>query len=79
MKATVRAVHSDAVAAAAAHSVVAVTAEASAVVRQQAEAVAVALWEAEAAHAEDDEKVKEYMDKVQSLMQMSKDMIRGNA
>ena len=68
MKATVRAVHSDAVTAAAtavhsvvaataAHSVVAVTAEASAVVRQQAEAVAVALWEAEAAHAEDDEKV----------------------
>ena len=59
MKATVRAVHSDAVAAVAtaAHSVVAVIAEASAVVRQQAEAVAVALWEAEAAHAEDDEKV----------------------
>ena len=27
----------------------------------------------------DDEKVKEYMDKVQNLMQMSKDMIRGNA
>lgn len=25
------------------------------------------------------EKVKEYMDKVQNLMQMSKDMIRGNA
>lgn len=59
MKATVRAVHSDAVAAAAtaAHSVVVVIAEASAVVRQQVEAVAVALWEAEAAHAEDDEKV----------------------
>lgn len=32
----------------------------------------------EAAQAKDDEKVKEYMDKVQSLMQMSKDMIRGN-
>ena len=31
-----------------------------------------------AAQAKDDEKVKEYMDKVQSLMQMSKDMIRGN-
>jgi len=29
--------------------------------------------------AKDDEKVKEYMDKVQNLMQMSKDMIRGNA
>lgn len=59
MIATVRAVHSDAVAlaATAVHSVVVVTAEASAVVRQQAEAVAVALWEAEAAHAEDDEKV----------------------
>lgn len=51
MKATVMAVHSDAVAAVAtaAHSVVAATAEASAVVRQQAEA----------AHAEDDEKVKD--------------------
>ena len=61
MKATVRAVHSDAVAAAAtvAHSVVAVTAEASVAVRQQAEAVVAALWEAEAAHAEDDEKVKD--------------------
>lgn len=33
----------------------------------------------EAAEAKDDEKVKEYMDKVQGLMQMSKDMIRGNA
>ena len=33
----------------------------------------------EAAEAKDDEKVKEYMDKVQNLMQMSKDMIRGNA
>lgn len=33
----------------------------------------------EAAEAKDDEKVKEYMDKVQSLMQMSKDIIRGNA
>lgn len=33
----------------------------------------------EAAEAKDDEKVKEYMDKVQELMQMSKDMIRGNA
>ena len=32
----------------------------------------------EAAQAKGDEKVKEYMDKVQSLMQMSKDMIRGN-
>ncbi len=32
----------------------------------------------QAAEAKDDEKVKEYMDKVQSLMQMSKDMIRGN-
>jgi Tfp pilus assembly protein PilF len=32
----------------------------------------------EAAEAKDDEKVKEYMDKVQALMQMSKDMIRGN-
>ncbi len=32
----------------------------------------------EAAQAKDDEKVKEYMDKVQSLMQMSKDIIRGN-
>lgn len=32
----------------------------------------------EAAAAKDDEKVKEYMDKVQNLMQMSKDMIRGN-
>ena len=32
----------------------------------------------QAAAAKDDEKVKEYMDKVQSLMQMSKDMIRGN-
>ena len=61
MKATVRAVHSDAVeaAATAVHSVVAVTAEASVVVRQQAEAVVAALWEAEAAHAEDDEKVKD--------------------
>lgn len=29
------------------------------------------------AEAKDDEKVKEYMDKVQNLMQMSKDMIRG--
>lgn len=29
----------------------------------------------EAAEAKDDEKVKEYMDKVQNLMQMSKDMI----
>lgn len=33
----------------------------------------------EAAEAKDDEKVKEYMEKVQNLMQMSKDMIRGNA
>lgn len=33
----------------------------------------------EAAEAKDDEKVKEYMDKVQGLMQMSKDIIRGNA
>ena len=33
----------------------------------------------EAAEAKDDEKVKEYMDKVQNLMQMSKDIIRGNA
>ena len=33
----------------------------------------------EAAEAKDDEKVKFYMEKVQSLMQMSKDMIRGNA
>lgn len=33
----------------------------------------------EAAEAKDDEKVKEYMDKVQNLMQMSKGMIRGNA
>ena len=33
----------------------------------------------EAAEGKDDEKVKEYMDKVQNLMQMSKDMIRGNA
>jgi len=33
----------------------------------------------EAALAKDDEKVKEYMEKVQGLMQMSKDMIRGNA
>lgn len=32
----------------------------------------------EAAEAKDDEKVKEYMEKVQNLMQMSKDMIRGN-
>lgn len=32
----------------------------------------------EAAAEKDDEKVKEYMDKVQNLMQMSKDMIRGN-
>lgn len=32
----------------------------------------------EAAEAKDDEKVKEYMEKVQGLMQMSKDMIRGN-
>ena len=31
----------------------------------------------EAAEGKDDEKVKEYMDKVQNLMQMSKDMIRG--
>jgi TPR repeat protein len=31
----------------------------------------------EAAVAKDDEKVKEYMEKVQGLMQMSKDMIRG--
>ena len=33
----------------------------------------------EAAEAKDDEKVKEYMEKVQGLMQMSKDIIRGNA
>ena len=33
----------------------------------------------EAAEAKDDEKVKEYMDKVQGLMQMSKDIILGNA
>lgn len=32
----------------------------------------------EAAEAKDDEKVKEYMEKVQNLMQMSKDIIRGN-
>lgn len=32
----------------------------------------------EAAEAKDDEKVKEYMEKVQGLMQMSKDIIRGN-
>ena len=32
----------------------------------------------QAAEAKDDEKVKEYMDKVHSLMQKSKDMIRGN-
>ena len=33
----------------------------------------------EAAEEKEKEKVKEYMDKVQNLMQMSKDMIRGNA
>ena len=37
------------------------------------------LYNKKAAEAKDDEKVKEYMDKVQNLMQMSKDMIRGNA
>ena len=31
----------------------------------------------EAAEAKDDEKLKEYMDKVQGLMQMSKDVLRG--
>lgn len=31
----------------------------------------------EAAEAKDDEKLKEYMDKVQNLMQMSKDVLRG--
>ncbi|MBC5688894.1 tetratricopeptide repeat protein [Mediterraneibacter sp. NSJ-55] len=31
----------------------------------------------EAAEAKDDEKIKEYMDKVQGLMQLSKDVLRG--